>query len=272
MSDTASTPLNPSQAGQAANAGRGERLVAAGHTRGGGVRPPGWRRRVRGGHRLVLLAVAVVFTAGALGFGWRSGIARDTGESTPGAGSADAGFLHDMIVHHDQAVAMAFLMRDRSTDNLLDAIATDIIINQLIQIGMMRGYLSVWDLPSISAEPAMAWMGHPVPAGTPMPGMASAEEMQQLRTLPVPEAEVLFYRLMIRHHASGIEMAQAGISRVETRPARELAETIIPVQFNEIQLMQQELTVRGQDPEPVPDAAGMGTHQMHEMGTQPGDS
>jgi uncharacterized protein (DUF305 family) len=117
----------------------------------------------------------------------------------------------------------------------------------------------------------MAWMGHPVPEGTLMPGMASAEEMTRLRTLPQPEAEMLFLRLMIRHHASGIEMAQAGISRVETRPARELAETIIPVQFNEIQLMQQELLVLGQDPEPVPDAAG-GTHQMHEMGTPPGDA
>ena len=223
----------------------------------------------------MLLAVAVVFTAGALGFGWRSGIARDTGESTPAADSADAGFLRDMIVHHDQAVAMAFLMRDRSTDNLLDAIATDIIFNQLIQIGMMRGYLIVWDLPVTGDEPAMAWMGHPVPEGTLMPGLASAEEMQRLRTLPQPEAEILFLRLMIRHHAAGVEMAQAGISRVETRPARELAETIIPVQFDEIQLMQQELTFRGHDPEPVPDASmgsGGGGHEMHEMGTPPGDS
>jgi uncharacterized protein (DUF305 family) len=217
-----------------------------------------------------------VFTAGALGAGWRSGIARDAGETIPGSDSADAGFLRDMIVHHDQAVAMSFLMRDRSTDNLVDAIATDIIVNQMIQIGMMRGYLSVWDVPSTGAEPAMAWMGHPVPAGTLMPGMASAEEIQQLRTLPLPEAEIHFYRLMIRHHASGIEMAQAGISRVETRPTRELAETIVPVQFNEILLMQQELTVRGQDPEPVPATTGMGTeggaHTMHEMSTPTGDS
>jgi len=79
---------------------------------------------------------------------------------------------------------MAFLVRDRSADNLLDVIATDIII-QLIQIGMMRGYLSVWDLPNAGVAPAMAWMGHPVPAGALMPGMASAEEMEQLRTLPL---------------------------------------------------------------------------------------
>ncbi len=111
----------------------------------------------------------------------------------------------------------------------------------------------------------MAWMGHHVPDGALMPGMASAEEMQRLRTLPLPEAEILFSRLMIRHHVSGIEMAQAGIPLLEARPARELAETIIPVQFNEIQLMQQELTVRGQNPEPVPDAGG-GDHHMHVMG------
>ena len=227
-------------------------------------------------HRLAMLALAAVVLAGALGFGWRSGIARDTVETTPGADSADAGFLRDMIVHHDQAVAMALLMRDRSTDNLLDAIATDIIFNQLIQIGMMRGYLTVWVLPVTGNGPAMAWMGHPVPDGALMPGLASADELTQMRTLPQPEAEILFLRLMIRHHASGIEMAQAGISRVAARPVRDLAETIIPVQFNEIQLMQQELTVRGQDPELVPDAASMSAegsaHQMHEMGTPPSDS
>ena len=236
---------------------------------------PATSPRLRRARRFIAIAVAAAILVAALGVGWRSGIAQDAGESAPGADSADAGFLRDMIVHHDQAVAMAFLMRDRSADNLLDAIATDIIINQLIQIGMMRGYLSVWDLPSTGAAPAMAWMGHPVPAGTSMPGMASAAEMEQLRTLPLAEAESLFYRLMIRHHASGIEMAQAGIARVESRPARELAETIVPVQFNEIQLMQQELVVRGQDPEPVPDASGMGaeadgSHEMHQMSTAAG--
>ena len=154
---------------------------------------------------------------------------------------------------------MSILMRDRSADNLMDAIATDIIFNQLMQIGTMRGYLSVWDLPAAvpeGAPPPMAWMGHPTEGL--MPGLASPEELQALRTLPVAEAEVLFLRLMIRHHASGVEMAQAGLVRVAAVQATQLAETVIPLQFNEIQLMQQELMIRGEAQEPVLDASGMG--------------
>ena len=93
-------------------------------------------------------------------------------------------------------------------------------------------------------------MGHPV-VGL-MPGMATQEEIDQLRTLPVTEAEVLFCQLMIRHHAAGIEMAQAALERVDDTETRRLAESIVAGQFAEIQALQEDLEERGVAQEAVP--------------------
>lgn len=172
---------------------------------------------------------------------------------TPGDDSADANFLRDMVVHHDQAVSMALIMRDRTDDPLLDSLSTDILLTQTSQIGMMRGWLDQWNLLLVSEDPHMTWMGHPVEGL--MPGMATPAEVEQLRTLPQAEAEILFCRLMIRHHAAGIEMAQAAVERVDDAETKRLAETIIQGQFGEIQYLQDALTARGQASEPV--SAGM---------------
>ena len=45
----------------------------------------------------------------------------------------------------------------------------------------MFGYLEQWRLSPNNDGPAMAWMGDPVDG--PMPGMATAEELDTLRTL-----------------------------------------------------------------------------------------
>jgi uncharacterized protein (DUF305 family) len=185
---------------------------------------------------------------------------------TPGDGSADANFLRDMVVHHDQAVTMALIMRDRTDDSLLDTISTDILLTQLGQVGMMRGWLDQWNLSLVGKDPHMAWMGHPVEGL--MPGMATPEEIEQLRTLPETEAEILFCRLMIRHHSAGIQMAQAAVERVDDAEAKRLAETIIAGQFSEIQYLQEALVARGQAQEPV--SAVMESMPGMDMGTPTG--
>jgi len=92
-------------------------------------------------------------------------------------------------------------------------------------------------------------MGHPVEGL--MPGMATSDEIDQLRTLPREEAEILFCRLMIRHHAAGIEMAEAAVERVDDAETKRLAESIICGQFTEIQNLQNALAERGQTLETV---------------------
>lgn len=74
----------------------------------------------------------------------------------------DIGFSQDMIVHHEQAVVMAQLVRDRTQNPRLAALATGIVDEQLLDVGAMRGYLALWQAPLLPAGPPMTWMasGH----------------------------------------------------------------------------------------------------------------
>ena len=192
----------------------------------------------------------------------------DAWPKPPGDESSDVNFLRDMAVHHDQGVEMALIIRDRTEDDGLLAISTDIVLTQSSQIGMMQGWLNRWDYRLISKNPHMEWMGHPVDGL--MPGMATQEEIEQLRTLPVTEAEILFSQLMIRHHAAGIEMAQAALERVDDSESRRLAEAIVAGQFAEIQALQEELVQRGAGQVPV--SADMSDMGGMEMGMPAGDT
>lgn len=202
-----------------------------------------------------MLGLALVaLVAAALGY-WL-GTSRASG---PGTDSAEAGFARDMITHHAQAVDMATLIRERSDDEELRQIALDIALTQQGQIGQMQGWLSTWSYPLANAGPAMAWMSMPV-SGL-MPGMATPEQMNALRGLEGVEAEVLFLQLMITHHVSGVEMAQAALARVERAEVRALAQSMVDAQTYEIEVMQGMLAAKGQEPVSVPEGMEPG-HSM----------
>jgi uncharacterized protein (DUF305 family) len=172
---------------------------------------------------------------------------------TPGSESAEAGFLRDMSLHHSQAVEMSMILRARTEDEQLRFLVTDIALGQQSQIGMMDGWLMLWDLSLSSSEPAMAWMDHPVDGL--MPGMATQEQVESLKTLPVDEAEVLFLQLMIRHHQGGVEMAQGYLDRGDQDNVTAFAENVVFIQESEITNMNQMLEARGEEPitDPLPD-------------------
>jgi uncharacterized protein (DUF305 family) len=154
----------------------------------------------------------------------------------PGDDSPEAGFARDMMVHHDQAVAMALSMRDRTTNPEIKALATDILLTQENQIGQMLGWLNVWGLPATGREPPMTWMGHPTTG--PMPGMATADELAHFEQLQGPAADAEFLRLMIRHHQGGITMAEAALERSGNPQVHALASSIVAAQTAEIEAME----------------------------------
>ncbi|MEV1051516.1 DUF305 domain-containing protein [Streptomyces sp. NPDC049887] len=79
--------------------------------------------------------------------------------AAPAAGSADAGFARDMAVHHQQAVEMSFIVRDRTQDEEVRRLAYDIANTQANQRGMLLGWLDLWKLPKVeSGTEPMAWM------------------------------------------------------------------------------------------------------------------
>lgn len=187
--------------------------------------------------------------------------------STPADDSAEAGFARDMATHHAQAVDMAFIIRDATTDERLRTLAADIIVTQSAQRGMFMAWLQMWELPQASAGPRMGWMTadadgsedsamshtHEAGAATGLPmmaGMASDADLEALRNATGREAEILFLQLMIRHHEGGVLMARALLARSTHDVAVTIARSIESGQTGEIETMTTLLADRGARPLP----------------------
>ncbi|MFE7132124.1 DUF305 domain-containing protein [Streptomyces sp. NPDC057638] len=180
------------------------------------------------------------------------------GDRHPTPNLADAGFARDMSVHHQQAVEMSFIIRDRTQDKDIRTLAYDIANTQANQRGMMLGWLNLWGLPALdpSAEP-MAWMtagdGNPhaghatgeTGEGAIMPGMATKAQLEKLNTLSGKAAEIEFLQLMIVHHNSGVAMAQGCVDQCAVTPQRDLAQGMVDAQRSEVELMIDLLRKRG---------------------------
>jgi uncharacterized protein (DUF305 family) len=192
-----------------------------------------------------VLVVALCVGAGLL-IGSRTGTPRDD--------SVEAGFARDMATHHAQAVDMAFLVRDTSSDRDLRTLASDIIVTQSTQRGMFMGWVQQWGLPQASSRPRMAWMpghAHRAPAADGdvlMHGMASDAELRGLADATGVEAEIRFLQLMIRHHEGGIVMARALLGLSERRELVQMAKSIEEGQGAEIAQMRTMLVARGAQP------------------------
>jgi len=199
----------------------------------------------------VAVAVAgVLVAAGAITYS----VAEDggTGGDAPAADSADAGFARDMAVHHQQAVEMSYIVRDRTTDEEVRRLAYDIAQTQANQRGMLIGWLDLWGLPKVSSDPPMTWMGMRGMSGGKdgalMVGMATDAEMKRLGTLNGKQAEILYLQLMTAHHKGGVHMAQGCVDKCTVGVEKRLAQGMVEAQQSEIGLMADMLKARGAKP------------------------
>lgn len=195
----------------------------------------------------------------------------------PGPDSADAGFARDMAVHHQQAVEMSFIVRDRTQDEEVRRFAYDIANTQANQRGMLLGWLDLWELPKVAAgQEPMGWMtphgGHGThgdhamdgmdgmaDAGGPdgaftahdgalMPGMATRTELDRLRKASGKQAEILFLQLMTDHHKGGVAMARGCAELCTVKAEKRLAQGMVEAQQSELDAMAQMLAARGAKP------------------------
>jgi uncharacterized protein (DUF305 family) len=204
--------------------------------------------------RLVLVGLLVAVGVGAF-------LAFASGPATPADNSPAAGLARDMIDHHAQAVDMATIIQARTDDPEIRTLATDIALGQSNQMGQMQGWLNDWNLSIGRSGPPMAWMnagdGMKMGPGVSMdpaamrlrpdglmPGMATQAQVNQLRTLPVKQADVLFLKLMIAHHQGGISMAQVALAETKVPVVVHLCQTIVTSQQGEITAMTQMLQQR----------------------------
>ncbi|RZU32880.1 DUF305 domain-containing protein [Blastococcus saxobsidens] len=211
--------------------------------------------------RVALLAVVGIGLV-LLGGGLAVALGLGRGAATPAADSVDAGFARDMSRHHLQGVEMANLVAERSDDPEIESLAFDISATQTNQAGRMQGWLALWGVPLTGGE-TMAWMtdeghgGHDMAgmdmgSGALMPGMATTEELADLRRLTGTEFDVEFLRLMIRHHQGGFGMAADAAEHAEVQAVRDLARSIEQSQGAETGTMTDMLTARGGTPLPAP--------------------
>jgi uncharacterized protein (DUF305 family) len=206
---------------------------------------------------LILLALVAIVVVGAVAFS--VGRLSTLQNPTPTTESAEAGFARDMQTHHNQGVELSFIVRDLTDDEAVRLLAYDIATTQGAQSGMMRGWLAAWGLPQGSAEPSMTWMARPTlegeghdhgsgasahEPGEPMPGLATPEQIAELKTLTGVPAERMFLQLMIAHHQGAIEMAEAALDRSTNTTVRTFATGVVKAQQSEIDLMESMLAER----------------------------
>ncbi|MFI0236522.1 DUF305 domain-containing protein [Streptomyces sp. NPDC016845] len=205
---------------------------------------------------LVSVAAAVAVATGAVTYAAADGDGGPADLLVPAAESADAGFARDMAVHHQQAVEMSYIVRDRTEDVEVRRLAYDIAQTQANQRGMMLGWLDLWELPKVSEKAPMAWMGMgdaPVGEdGALMPGMATSTQLAKLDKASGRAAEIMYLRLMIAHHKGGVHMAEGCVKRCVVGAERRLARSMVASQQSEIDLMTDMLKDRGATPATTP--------------------
>ena len=190
--------------------------------------------------------LALAFFAGALGYL----IGVNDSNDAPAAESADAGFLYDMSVHHEQALQLSMIQLVNGSDPTVQSFAREILRAQAYEIGLMRMRLGSWGLdPADPPDLAMTWMGMGV-ARAEMPGMASASEMEAFRGAEGAEADALFLALMRDHHAGGIAMAQGAADRASNEWVVDTAARMATIQSGEIVELELARQVAGLPKEP----------------------
>lgn len=224
---------------------------------------PQERSPKQGVGRLALLITALVTAVIVGAVAWSAGRLSTINDPTPTATSAEAGFARDMQVHHDQGVELAMIVRDLTDAPDVRLLAFDIATTQAHQSGQMYGWLNEWELSQAGSEPSMTWMTRPGKTdsghdhtsgdpsssashapGDPMPGLATAEQIAELKAASGVEAERIFLTLMIAHHQGAVDMADAVLDRSDNSVVTAFATSVVQSQTSEIELMQSMLAKR----------------------------
>jgi uncharacterized protein (DUF305 family) len=164
----------------------------------------------------------------------------------------DIGFAQSMIIHHDQAISMAMLVKGKVSPNL-DLLANGILTAQLLEMGQMKGWLNAWNqqiTPPVKG--AMAWVEDAKNVSNvqdllyiaqckaskgAMPGMLNVDQFNEMRAMTGQNLERRFLEAMIAHHEAAIPMARFAVNNGESLLVKGLAKSIIREQAAEISLM-----------------------------------
>ncbi|WP_454293504.1 DUF305 domain-containing protein [Salana multivorans] len=145
-------------------------------------------------------------------------------EPTP----ADINFAQMMIGHHDQALVLVDMARERSSNAELLELADQIEAAQGPEIELMSGWVVEWGYDLF--DPA-DHVGHD------MPGMLTQEELDVVANAPEADFDRLWLEAMIAHHEGAVVMAEDQLADGVVPEVHELSREIIETQQAEIDHM-----------------------------------
>jgi uncharacterized protein (DUF305 family) len=146
----------------------------------------------------------------------------------------DVAFAQGMIPHHEQALAMTAAVEGKGASPQVTQLAETISQTQEAEIAQLRELQSSW---GVAAAASGTEHGSAQPGATPMPGMLTAEQLQQLQQASGAQFDRLFLQLMVVHHEGAVQMAQLEVTGGLDPDAKALAQKIIDEQTAEIAQM-----------------------------------
>lgn len=169
---------------------------------------------------------------------------------------ADVAFARTMVVHHQDAVAMADLVQGRTTNPAVLDLAGRIRAAQAPEIDVMNGWLVTWGAAGTGATTGTDHSGMDMggmdmggtgtsgtaPDGGPMSGMVgemTPGQMAELTAATGADFDARWLELMIAHHRGAVTMAGVELESGVSPDALELARTVAETQATEIGEMEQ---------------------------------
>jgi len=162
-----------------------------------------------------------------------------TAEASTPHDAVDAMFGQLMIPHHEQAVELAALVPERSTNPAVVTLAATISGQQKPEIDTMKAMLANW---GVNPDDASHDSGH---GGIAMQGMVDDATLIKLEALRGAEFDQLWLTSMIAHHRGAIGMAKSEIADGKNPEMIALARNIVRAQQAEIDQMTPMLSGNG---------------------------
>ncbi len=166
-----------------------------------------------------------------------AGCGDDDQTSASNAGAAgngvDRAFVADMIPHHESAIEMAKIARQRGESAFVKQLADDIVSSQGKEIATMRREDEALDMAGVKR------------GSLGVPDHMKGMEDDPAKLKSADRFDQAFIKMMIPHHEGAVEMANVELAKGEDRELKTLAQEIIDAQKREIADMRKHLADAG---------------------------
>lgn len=142
-------------------------------------------------------------------------------QATGPASAYDKAFLTEMVGHHDMAVMMGEMAKEKATRPELKQLAGEIVRTQTAEMDQMQSWLK-------------RWYGKRAKTGEMHMSKADMEDVAELEKATGPAFDVAFMAMMSVHHTAAVERARTAQKRGAHPRVRKLAGGIIRAQEREI--------------------------------------